>query len=100
MPQSPTNLNELGLFTGALQHEHFDRLKALLPVSEMKASTRPRPFPEGDGVELPKTYAYEGQTRELASFFAETHTLALLIRQDGKIRARRVDLDDEDGVIR
>lgn len=86
MPQAPTNLNELGLFTGAPQHEHFDRLKTLLPVSEMKASTSPRPFPEGASAELPKTYANEGQTRVLAAFFEETHTSALLILKDGEIR--------------
>jgi CubicO group peptidase (beta-lactamase class C family) len=89
MPQTPTNLNELGLFTGAPQHAHFGRLKALLPVSEMKASSRPRPFPEGACVELPKTYVHEGRARDLAAFFAETHTSALLILKDGEIRLEK-----------
>jgi len=81
-----SNLNELGLFTGAPQHENFARLKTLVPVVEMKASSRPRPFSEGAPVELIRTYRHGGKICEMEAFLAATDTSALLILKDGEIR--------------
>jgi CubicO group peptidase (beta-lactamase class C family) len=86
MSQATLSLNDLGLFTGTPQDENFARLKSLLPVAKMRASTRPRPFPEGDSVKLPTAYDHDGRTHELAGFLAQTHTAALLILKDGEIR--------------
>jgi CubicO group peptidase (beta-lactamase class C family) len=86
MSQATISLNDLGLFTGAPQYENFARLKSLVRVAKMKASTRPRPFPEGPSIELPTTYDYGGKTHELAAFLAETRTTALLILRDGEVR--------------
>ncbi|MDR3468633.1 MAG: serine hydrolase [Xanthobacteraceae bacterium] len=80
---------ELGLFTGIPQYENFARLKELLPVTEMKASSQPHPFSGGAPVELPKSYDFEGKTRDLGALISATHTSALFVLKDGKIRFER-----------
>lgn len=86
MAQKPNNLGELGLFTGVPQYENFARLKELFAVKEMKASKRPHPFDEGALIQLPKYYEFEGKTRELDSLISGTHTSALFVLKDGKVR--------------
>jgi hypothetical protein len=77
---------QLGLFTGAPQYENFAKLKDLFPSREMKASKKPRPFPQGQAIELPKSYTAEGETRDLAKLLTDTDTSALLVLKDGAIR--------------
>src|SRR5439155_8431469 len=83
---------ELGLFSGAPQHENFSRLKDLAPTRAMHASTSPFAFPEGETVALPATYEYEGATKPTEDFFADTDTAALLVLKDGVVRHERYAL--------
>lgn len=79
----------LNLFSGEPQYENFCRLQHMLPVKEMKASSRPFVFPEGPQMPLPNTYESGGATRNLHSFLGATHTAALLVLKDGAIRLER-----------
>src|SRR5260221_2447769 len=79
-------LNGLRLFTGAPQDENFARLQHLAHVKEMKPSKAPFEFPEGPPIALPKTYTVDGVSKELKSFLDETHTSALFVLKDGKVR--------------
>ena len=81
---------ELGLFSGAPQHENFSRLKDLAQTRAMNASTSPFAFPEGETVALPATYEYEGATKPTEDFFADTDTAALLVLKDGVVRHERL----------
>lgn len=74
------------LFTGAPQHEVFDRMAGIFPVATMTASPEPRPFPEGESIALPESFRYLGSERSVAGFLAETETAALLVVKDGTLR--------------
>jgi CubicO group peptidase (beta-lactamase class C family) len=78
--------NRLRLFTGELQDENFARLQHLAHVKEMKPSKRPFEFTDGPAIALPKTYAVDGVSKDLKSFLEETHTSALFVLKDGKVR--------------
>jgi CubicO group peptidase (beta-lactamase class C family) len=79
----------LNLFSGEPQYENFSRLQHLLPVREMKPSSRPFAFPEGDALALPTVYEHGGGTRNLHAFLGATHTSALLVLKDGAVRLER-----------
>lgn len=84
--QQRATIAELGLFTGAPQHENFCRLKDLLDTSEMAASSKPYTWPEGDPLDLPRTYRFDGATRSTDDFLVDTDTAALLVLVDGTVR--------------
>src|SRR2546423_15713226 len=90
--QSASSIAELGLFTGAPQHETFPRLEDLLPTRAMSPSTSPSTFPHGDAVTLPATYDYEGAAKSTEEFFVDTDTAALLVLKDGVVRHERYAL--------
>ena len=75
----------VGLFTGAPQHEHFDRLYRLLPSSRMTASTTPHRFPDGSPVDLPASFTFAGATVDTEQFLDATDTAALLVLRDGAV---------------
>jgi CubicO group peptidase (beta-lactamase class C family) len=85
-PTEEKNLTGLRLFTGEPQDENFARLPQLVHVKEMKPSKRPFEFPDGPAITLPKTYTAEGVAKDLKSFLDETHTSALFVLKDGKVR--------------
>jgi CubicO group peptidase (beta-lactamase class C family) len=85
-PKRPASLAEVGLFTGASQHENFARIRDLVPVREMRASSTPSAWPVGPALDLPETYVFDGETRSTESFLAATDTAALLVLVDGHIR--------------
>jgi CubicO group peptidase (beta-lactamase class C family) len=85
-PKRPASLAEVGLFTGAPQHENFARIRDLVPVREMRASSTPSIWPVGPPLDLPETYVFDGKTRSTESFLAATDTAALLVLVDGHIR--------------
>ena len=58
----------------------------LAHVKEMKPSKKPFEFPDGPAITLPKTYAVDGVSKDLQSFLDETHTSALFVLKDGKVR--------------
>ncbi|MFF1651261.1 serine hydrolase domain-containing protein [Streptomyces sp. NPDC058240] len=84
--QKRMTLPDLGLFTGAPQHEHFCRMKDLLDTREMAPSAQPHPWPLGETIPLPETYDYDGTSRPTKEFLAGTDTSALLVLVDGAIR--------------
>lgn len=92
-PQTPSaTMAELGLFTGAPQHENFARFRDFVPTRMMAPSSTPFTFPKGIALELPDTYDFEGVTKSLEDFFTVTDTAALLVLQDGAVRCERYAL--------
>lgn len=77
---------EMGLFTGAPQHENFARFGDFVPTRMMAPSSAPFTFPQGPALQLPDTYEFEGSTKSFQEFFTETDTAALLVLQDGALR--------------
>jgi len=76
----------LSMFSGARQIDVFNNLHRMFPVSTMRASPTPRPFPKGMPMTLPETYRHDGTDRSLDGFLAETDTVALLVIEDGRRR--------------
>lgn len=88
-PALPTNIAEMGLFSGAPQHENFNRMSQLAPVREMAPSSSPLPWPVGAERALPATYQLDGEQRSVEEFLVDTDTAALLVLVDGEIRHER-----------
>ncbi len=74
------------LYTGLVQHDVFPHTKDLYPSRVMPASTSPFSFPLGEPIELPETFAFEGESRSSQAFLEGTDTVALLVLQGGEIR--------------
>jgi len=74
------------LFSGASQTDNFKNQKAIFPIATMTAAPQPRPFTVAEPMTLPAHYAFEGSTRSVEGFLAETETMALLVLKDGAIR--------------
>lgn len=74
------------LFSGKEQYENFDRIDELFPVAQVPASSRPRPWPRGKSIALPRTVVSQGQPLDVQRFLKETDTAALLVIKDGKVR--------------
>ncbi|WP_456696210.1 serine hydrolase domain-containing protein [Aeromicrobium sp. P5_D10] len=87
-----STLQAMGLFTGAPQHENFNRMAQLLPSTQMPPSSSPRPWRVGSPVSAPETFEGAGTTKSFEDFFAETDTAALLMIEDGEIRYERYAL--------
>jgi hypothetical protein len=56
--QKRVTIADLGLFTGAPQHENFCRVKDLLDTREMASSSRSYTWAQGDPIRLPGTYEF------------------------------------------
>jgi hypothetical protein len=80
------SFNRPRLFTGEPQDENFARLPRLVHVKEMKPSKRPFELPDGPGITLPSTYTVDSVSKDLKSFLDKTHTSALFVLKDGKVR--------------
>src|SRR5690625_7683836 len=80
---------DLGLFTGVSQSENFGNLKNILPVREMAPSSRPIGWPQGDTIELPKTYDTSQGEQSVTVLLERTATSCLLILRDGRVRYER-----------
>ncbi len=89
-PLSP--FASLRLFTGAPQHEHFNRMHELLPSSRMTASPTPRRAPNGSALHLPDTFDFMGTTVDTEHFIDVTDTAALLVLRDGAVVHERYRL--------
>lgn len=74
------------LYSGERQHEKFNRMGDFFATVPLAASSRPRPFPNGHMIELPETYVFEGNEKNLLTLLNETDTVALLVIQDGEVR--------------
>jgi CubicO group peptidase (beta-lactamase class C family) len=92
-PQTPSaSMADMGLFTGAPQHENFARFRDFVPARVMAPSAAPFAFPRGPALDLPAIYDFEGSTKSFEDFFTETDTAALLVLQDGAVRCERYAL--------
>ncbi|HTF53369.1 MAG TPA: hypothetical protein VK735_38480, partial [Pseudonocardia sp.] len=90
--QKRITIADLGLFTGAPQHENFCRVKDLLDTRQMASSSKPHTWAQGDPIRLPETYEFEGAARSAEEFMADTDTAALLVLIDGVVRYERYTL--------
>jgi CubicO group peptidase (beta-lactamase class C family) len=86
------------LFTGAPQHEVFDRIKKIFPTAPMPAALKSFQFPLGSPVDLPESYVFDNMRRKTADLLVETDTSALLVLEDGKLRFERYWLTGEQDV--
>jgi CubicO group peptidase (beta-lactamase class C family) len=84
--RSRQHLSDLGLFTGAPQHEHFCRMHELVGTRAMAPSSAPREWVTGAPVELPEHFSFAGTPWRAADLLAKAETAALLVVQDGVIR--------------
>lgn len=73
------------LYSGEIQHDVFPHTKDLYPSRAMAASTSPFSFPEGNPVDLPETFVFEGATRSTQAFLEGTDTVALLLLKGGAV---------------
>jgi len=96
--QKPVTIADLGLFTGAPQHENFSRMKDLLPTRAMAPSSKPTAWPQGDAITLPTAYCFDGESRSTERFLADTDTGALFVLIDGVVRYERYLLTGGPGV--
>jgi len=85
----PASLADVGLFTGAAQHQTFARIRDLAPTRKMPASTTPLQWPVGPTIQLPETYTFDGADRSTEEFLVDTDTGALLVLVDGTVRYER-----------
>ena len=85
MSETTSAFASVGLFTGAPQHEHFDRLYRMLPSSRMTASASPHRFPDGERIELPTSFDFDGAAVDTEQFLDVTDTAALLVLRDGAV---------------
>lgn len=71
------------LFSGAEQYENFNRMHEMFPIAVMPASDTPFEFEEGDRMSLPGSFTYDGESKDVPTFLAETDTSALLVIRNG-----------------
>jgi len=77
---------QLNLFSGEPQYDHFCRMDGFYPVRRLPSAAKPQPFPVGQPLTLPEHYRFGDADRDLMPFLDETDTSALLVMVDGKIR--------------
>ena len=85
MSETSSAFTSIALFTGAPQHEHFDRLYRLIPSSRLTASATPHHFPDGESVGLPSSFDFDGATVSTEEFLDVTDTAALLVLRGGQV---------------
>lgn len=86
------HLSDLGLFTGAPQHENFCRMNELVAARPMAPSTVPRTWEAGAPIGLPEAFEFMGATLNASRLLTDTDTAALLVVKDGVIRYERYTL--------
>ena len=84
--------DQLALFSGATQHNNFNRLHQLAPTRMMARSSKPFVFPKGPDIDLPSNYEHDGVQKSIEEFYSETDTTALLVLKDGQLRFERYSL--------
>ncbi len=85
MSDNPSAFAAVALFTGAPQHENFNRLHHLLPSSRLVASASPHQFPDGPSLDLPSTFDLDGTAVDTEHFLDVTDTAALLVLRNGEV---------------
>jgi len=80
------------MFDGTAKHGLFPSLKDQFPTALMTPASEPFQFAQEEGMELPESYQFDGQTRSTEAFFVDTDTSALLVIKDGAVRFERYAL--------
>lgn len=83
---SKSLVEQMRIFTGVPQYDNFARMQQLCPTSALEPSQDPFEFSHGTHIELPTTYEFEGNTRNLHMLLGATHTAALLVLKRGEVR--------------
>ena len=73
------------MFSGAEQRENFRSLATIFPCRVVRRSAKPYHFADGRALELPHSYAYDGQRRNSAELLASTETAGLLVLHRGAL---------------
>ena len=76
---------QLELYSGKPQHEVFARMADLFPTGRMEPEA-PRSFPDGDALDLPREFHFDGTRRDVGEFLSSTDTSALLVVKEGRLR--------------
>ena len=85
------NLNEervafvYSLFSGSEQSQYFGRITEMFPISTLEKSDSPLVFKNAPLVNLPATFAFNGNQIDVEKYLSRRDTSALLILQDGEI---------------
>ena len=74
------------LFSGQPMYDVFCRMQDFVSTRTLPPSARPQPFANGEPLNLPTTFEVAGQLRSLHALLGATHTAALLVLQDGRVR--------------
>lgn len=61
----------MNLFSGVPQYENFARIQHMNSVSELKPDGQPFEFPSGSRIELPTSYDFDGDTKNLHALWQE-----------------------------
>ena len=85
------NINEervafvYSLFSGSEQSQYFGRITEMFPISTLEKSDSPLVFKNAPLVDLPATFAFNGNQIDVEKYLSRSDTSALLILQDGEI---------------
>jgi len=74
------------LFSEAHRVENFQRLDRVFPAEPVLRDGATWDLPQSQTSDLPETYDFEGETRDLAAFLDQSETMALLVLHQGAIR--------------
>jgi len=75
----------LRMFSGAEQVERFRSVEEYFPTRVIEPGKNRSSLPEGEMIRLPKTYVYEGETRNSHDLLQETDVTGLLIIKNDSI---------------
>ncbi len=77
------------LFDGQPKHQYFGNMALAMPTTPVAGASEPRNLDVGDPATLPDSFDVRGAAEPVitAEFLAESDTAALLVLQDGRIRA-------------
>ena len=73
------------MFSGADEVENFRSMNTIFPTRNIARAGEAFIFPEGEALNFPTTYSYEGKTLDAAKLITETDTTALVVIHHGKI---------------
>ncbi len=73
------------MFSGQEQVERFRNMDAYFPVRVFHREGPVSDLPQGDEIQLPATYAYDGESRDTQTFLDDTDTTGLLVVKNGRV---------------
>ncbi len=73
------------MFSGADEVENFRNMNAIFPTRIIARGGEPFVIPEGDKLDLPVNYTYDGKTLDTSALLDSTDTVSLVVVQGGKL---------------